>query len=114
MTSVKTIYVYSSLSVANAVTTAVNNFQNIVATVPINAAPREIISFRENSLNFTNILNDQKVNIFTLELRDQQGRLIQLNDSNYDLSKYSLGKYSVQGIASYQYDIGNQPFPLRA
>ena len=86
MTSVKTIYVYSSLSVANAVTTAVNNFQNIIATVPITAAPREIISFRENSLNFTNILNDQKINIFTLELRDQQNRLIQLNDSNYDLS----------------------------
>ena len=86
MTSVKTIYVYSSLSVANAVTTSVNNFQNIVATVPINAAPREIINFRENSLNFTNILNDQKINISTLELRDQQGRLIQLNDSNYDLS----------------------------
>ena len=86
MTSVKTIYVYSSLSVANAVTTSVNNFQNIVATVPITAAPREIITFREDSKNFTNILNDQKINIFTLELRDQQGRLIQLNDSSFDLS----------------------------
>ena len=86
MTSVITIYVYSSLSVANAVTTSVNNFQNIVATVPITAAPREIISFREDSKNFTNILNDQKDYIFTLELRDQQSRLIQLNDSNYDLS----------------------------
>jgi hypothetical protein len=86
MTSVKTIYVYSSLSVANAVTTSVNNFQNIIATVPITSAPREIINFREDSKNFTNILNDQKINIFTLELRDQQGRLIQLNDSNYDLS----------------------------
>jgi hypothetical protein len=86
MTSVKTIYVYSSLSVANAVTTSVNNFQNIIATVPITAAPREIINFREDARNFTNILNDQKVNIFTLTLKDQQGRLIQLNDSNYDLS----------------------------
>jgi hypothetical protein len=86
MTSVKTIYVYSSLSVANAVTTSVNNFQNIIATIPITSAPREIINFREDSKNFTNILNDQKVNIFTLTLKDQQGRLIQLNDSNYDLS----------------------------
>ena len=34
----------------------------------------------------TNILNDKKVNIFTIELRDQQGRFIQLNDSNFDLS----------------------------
>jgi hypothetical protein len=72
--------------VANAVTTSVNNFQNIVATVPINAAPRSVINFREDSKNFTNILNDQRINIFTLELRDQQARLIQLNDSNYDLS----------------------------
>jgi hypothetical protein len=86
MTSVKTIYVYSSLSVANAVTTSVNNFQNIIATVPITSAPREIINFREDSRNFTNILNDQKVNIFTLTLKDQQGRLIQLNNSNFDLS----------------------------
>ena len=86
MTSVKTIYVYSSLSVANAVTTSVNNVQNIIATVPITSAPREIINFREDSNSFTNILNDQKVNIFTLTLKDQQGRLIQLNDSNYDLS----------------------------
>jgi hypothetical protein len=86
MTSVKSIYVYSSLSVANAVTTSVNNFQNIIATVPITSAPREIINFREDSKNFTNILNDQKVNIFTITLKDQQNRLIQLNDSNYDLS----------------------------
>jgi hypothetical protein len=86
MASVKTIYVYSSLSVANAVTTSVNNFQNIIATVPITSAPREIINFREDSRNFTNILNDQKVNIFTLTLKDQQGRLIQLNNSNFDLS----------------------------
>ena len=86
MASVKTIYVYSSLSVANAVTTSVNNFQNIIATVPINVGSREINNFREDSRNFTNILNDQKVNIFTLTLKDQQGRLIQLNDSNFDLS----------------------------
>ena len=86
MTSVKTIYVYSSLFVANAGTTSVNNFQNIIATVPITAAPRGIINFREDSKNFTNILNDQKINMFTLELRDQYNRLIQLNDSNYDLS----------------------------
>ena len=86
MASVKTMYVYSSLSVANAVTTSVNNFQNIIATVPITASPREIINFREDSRNFTNILNDQKVNIFTLTLKDQQGRLIQLNSSNYNLS----------------------------
>ena len=86
MTSVKTIYVYSSLSVANAVTTSVNNFQNIIANIPITSAPREIVNFREDSRNFTNILNDQKVNIFTLTLKDQQGRLIQLSDSNYDLS----------------------------
>ena len=57
-----------------------------MATVPINAASREIINFREDSKNFTNILNDQKINIFTLELRDQQNRLIQLNHSNFDLS----------------------------
>ena len=31
-------------------------------------------------------MNDQKVNIFTLTLKDQQGRLIQLNNSNFDLS----------------------------
>jgi hypothetical protein len=27
------------------------------------------------------------------------------------VAKYSLGKYSVQGITSYQYEIGNQQFP---
>ena len=86
MASVKTIYVYSSLSVVNAVTTSVNNFQNMISTVPINVGSREIITFREDARNFTNILNDQKVNTFTLTLKDQQGRLIQLNDSNFDLS----------------------------
>jgi len=86
MTSVKTIYIYSSLSVANAVTTQSNNFQNIIATVPINGGPREIIFFREDSRNFTNILNDTKINNFTLELRDQKSRLLQLNDSNFDLT----------------------------
>jgi len=86
MTSVKTIYVYSSLSVTNAVTTQSNNFQNIIATVPITGAPRDIIFFREDSKNFTNILNDTKINNFTIELRDQQSRLIQLNDSNFDLT----------------------------
>ena len=70
MASVKTIYVYSSLSVANAVTTSVNNFQNIIATVPINVGSREIIHLREDARNFANILNDQKVNIFTLTLKD--------------------------------------------
>ena len=33
MASVKSIYVYSSLSVANVVTTSVNNFQNTVGTI---------------------------------------------------------------------------------
>jgi hypothetical protein len=86
MTSVKTIYVYSSLSVTNAVTTQSNNFQNIIATVPITGAARDIIFFREDSKNFTNILNDTKINNFTIELRDQQSRLIQLNDTNFDLT----------------------------
>ena len=52
---------------------------------------------------------------------------VQINDRSYDLTamlstvrpiadisavaKYSLGKYSVQGITSYQYEIGNQQFP---
>lgn len=40
-----------------------------------------------NSSTLINVITlDTKINIFTLELRDQQGRLIQLNDSNYDLS----------------------------
>ena len=86
MTSVKTIYVYSSLSVSNAVTTQSNNFQNIIATIPVSGGPRDIIFFREDSKNFTNILNDTKINEFSVELKDQQSRLIQMNDAAFDLS----------------------------
>ena len=55
---------------------------------------------------------------------------VQINDRSYDLTamlsnvrpiadtsnplRYSLGKYSVQGITSYQYEIGNQQFPPQA
>ena len=52
---------------------------------------------------------------------------VQINDRSYDLTamlttirntgdlqavdKYSLGKYSVQGVTSYQYEIGNTQYP---
>ena len=68
MASVNTIYVYISLLVANAVTSSNINFQNIVATIPIVCGAREIINFREDSKKFTNILNNTKVNIFTVRV----------------------------------------------
>jgi len=86
MTSVKSIYVYSDLSVANVVTTKSNNFESIIATISITTEPRGIISFREDSVNFTSILNERKINVFNVQLRDQRNRLIQLNDSNFDLT----------------------------
>jgi len=55
---------------------------------------------------------------------------VQINDRSYDLTamlttlrntgdltavtKYSLGKYSVQGITSYQYEVGNTQYPPQA
>ncbi len=83
------LFFYCSLSVANVVTTQHGNFETILDTVPVDAAPYEIIHYGAGGTNtglFSSEITETVLRSFNLSLRDRDGDLIQMNGCKFDLS----------------------------
>ena len=85
--TIHTLYLHSDLALSNVITTESNNYTNIIDSINVDVQPFEIIShgFYE-SAPFSSVLEQEQLNSFQLSLKDQNNRLLQLNNSNFELS----------------------------
>lgn len=86
--TVHSLFLWSNLSVANVLTTENGNFEPILAKIPMTCAvPQGIVHysttqdpvFRANTL-------ENEIRVIRLSLRDQNGKLVQLNGANFELT----------------------------
>ena len=83
------LFFYCNLSVANVVTTMHGNFEGILDTVPVDAAPYEIIHYGAGGTNtglFSSEITETVLRSFQISLRDRDGDLLQMNGCKFDLS----------------------------
>lgn len=83
------LFFYCNLSVANVVTTQHGNFESILDTVPVDAAPYEIIHYGAGGTNtglFSSEITETVLRSFQISLRDRDGDLVQMNGCKFDLS----------------------------
>ena len=83
------LFFYCNLSVANVVTTQHGNFESILDTVPVDAAPYEIIHYGAGGTNtglFSSEITETVLRSFQISLRDRDGDLLQMNGCKFDLS----------------------------
>jgi len=85
---VHSIFLYSDLALSNVITSeAKGNYESILDKVPILVAPFDIIHYNPyQTAPFSSVLEAQQITKISISLRDQNGRLIQLNDARYELS----------------------------
>ena len=85
--SIHTVFLYSDLGSTNVITTEEGNFQNIVEKIPVTAQPFEVLHYDPyQTAPFTTVLQASSISNFRLALRDQNGLLVQLNGTRYELS----------------------------
>ena len=85
--TVHTIYLHSDLALSNVITTETNNYTNIIDSINVDVSPFEIISHGYyESAPFSSVLEQEQLNSFQLSIKDQNNRLLQLNNSNFELS----------------------------
>ena len=87
LNTIHSIFVHTNLPVSNVITTTDNNYRNIIQKIPIKTTFGEMIEYNpyENGI-FSTIINQNSINSMNISLKDQDDRLIDLNDVNYELS----------------------------
>ena len=83
--AVHAIYVHSSLSVGNVISTRQMNFESIIAKIPVVTEQFEIINHAPDSPTVS-VPDNKAVQSFRISLRDQNNKLIQVNDARFELS----------------------------
>jgi len=85
--TIHTIFLYSDLGSSNVITTEHGNYESIIEKIPCIAGPFEILHFSPYlTAPFTTVLTNQSITNFRLTLRDQNAKLIQMNDVRFELS----------------------------
>jgi len=119
--TIHTLYIHSDFSISNILTSETKNISNIIDSVNVDVNPFEIISHGYyESAPFSSILDQQEIRKFTLSLKDQNGRLIQMNNANFELSLLiELHDRDnkdiptpIQGRRAEMVDIQNIPLPI--
>jgi len=80
LSTVHAIYVHSSLSVGNVISTRQMNFESIIAKIPVATGQFEIINHAPDNPTVS-ILDNKAVQSFRISLRDQNTKLLQLNNA---------------------------------
>jgi hypothetical protein len=85
--TIHTLYIHSDLSLTNVLTSETKNISNIIDSINIDVNPFDIISHGYyESAPFSSILDQSEIKKINISLKDQNGRLIQLNSANFELS----------------------------
>jgi hypothetical protein len=85
LATIHAIYLHSDLAVANVISTKNNNFESIIGKVPVGTEPGDSIVY-DPDVPWVSRLDARSIASFRLSLRDQNGKLIQLNGCNFELS----------------------------
>ena len=85
--SIHTVFLYSDLGASNVITTENRNLVNVIEKIPVLAQPFEVLHFNPyQTARFSTVLQASAISNFRLSLRDQNGVLVQLNGTRYELS----------------------------
>jgi len=85
LSPVHALYVHSDLSVGNVISTRQMNFESIIAKIPVDTQAFGIINHTPENPTVS-LLDNKAVQSFRISLRDQNNKLIQLNDARFELS----------------------------
>lgn len=88
MRPIHSLYLHSNLAASNVITSQFGAIENIIDKIPLGeVGPSQIITYDPyETAPFTSIIVIDSINIFELSLRDQNNRLLQLNDVSYEIS----------------------------
>jgi hypothetical protein len=87
--TIHNIFLFSDLNIENVIATTENsnNYQPILDKIPIKSPPFSILHYNTyDTAQFTSKVDIDIIRSFRLSLKDQNNRLIQMNDVNYELS----------------------------
>ena len=87
LTTIHSIFLHSNLTLDNVMTTENKNIESILDKIPILVNPFEIIHYNPYQTSpFSVVLNNTEIKNFRVSLKDQNSNLLDLNDTNYELS----------------------------
>lgn len=78
----------NEISVANVITTERGNWETILDKIPlVNVAPAGVVHYDPyQTAPFQAVLDQNILKVFDISIRDQNGRLLQLNDREYEMT----------------------------
>jgi hypothetical protein len=105
---VHSMFLYSNLAASNVLTSTYGgNIENIIDKIPLgNVDPLQVIAYDYyETAPFSTIITTDAVQSFQVSLRDQNGKLIQLNDARYELSLL------IEQRLSYEFEMDHPAHP---
>jgi hypothetical protein len=108
---VHSMFLYSNLAASNVLTTTNGgNIENIIDKIPLgNVDPNQVIAYDYyETAPFESIITTDAIQNFQVSLRDQNGKLIQLNGARYELSLL------IEQRLSYEFEMDHPAHPYPA
>ena len=108
---VHSMFLYSNLAASNVLTTTYGgNIENIIDKIPLgDVGPLQVIAYDYyETAPFSTIITTDAIQSFEVSLRDQNGRLIQLNGARYELSLL------IEQRLSYEFELDHPTHPYPA
>lgn len=108
---VHSMFLYSNLAASNVLTTTYGgNIENIIDKIPLgNVDPLQVIAYNYyETAPFNSIITTDAIQSFQVSLRDQNGKLIQLNNARYELSLL------IEQRLSYEFEMDHPAHPYPA
>jgi hypothetical protein len=84
--SIHSLFVHSSLSSSNVISTVNNSYENIIGKIPVNRTAYQILSYDPSYSNFDILLDNKNISTFNISIKDQNNNLVQFNGTNFEIS----------------------------
>ena len=84
--SIHSLFVHSSLSSSNVISTVNNSYENIIGKIPVNRTAYQILSYDPSYSKFDILLDNKNISTFDISIKDQNNNLVQFNGTNFEIS----------------------------
>jgi hypothetical protein len=84
--SIHSLFVHSSLSSSNVISTVNNSYENIIGKIPVNRVAYQILSYDPSYSKFDILLDNKNISTFNISIKDQNNNLVQFNGTNFEIS----------------------------
>jgi hypothetical protein len=85
--TIHSLFLHSTLSVSNVITTNAGNYESILDKIPVDAGIFDMIHYNFNlTAPFFSMLDDTVIRDFSISIRDQNSNLVQFNGAHFELS----------------------------